>query len=96
MVVTSAEKKVTSQKTAQILKVAEVVAEGDVTNAVRRGTLQESAQTQRAPVMLREEEVVFVTSVMSPAILPASVQVMEVGAVLAKEVDATSVANLAT
>ena len=93
MAAISAEEKGTSQKSAQIL---EVVEKGDVTNVVRRGTLQESVQTQRTLVMLLVEEVAVVTSVMNPVILPANVQMPKMVAVETEAVDATSVANLAT
>ena len=89
MAAISAEEKGTSQKSAQIL---EVVEKGDVTNVVRRGTLQESVQTQKTLV----EEVAVVTSVMNPVILPANVQMPKMVAVETEAVDATSVANLAT
>ena len=93
MDVISAEKKGTSQKSAQILQVVEK--EG-VTSVVRRGILQESVQTQRTLVMLLIEEVAVVTSVMNPVILPANVRVLEMAAVKTEAVDATSVGNLAT
>ena len=93
MAAISAEEKGTSQKSAQIL---EVVEKGDATNVVRRGTLQESVQTQRTLVMLLVEEVAVVTSVMNPVILPANVQMPKMAAVETEVVDATSVANLAT